>query len=465
MLEDKNKSGFIVNDAQSKLNSTWMKRLLVPKDIKEIKDALVEAENEGLMISIAGGRHAMGGQQFVSEGLLLDMSHFNKVIHFDSKNGWIEVQSGIEWKELIEHIHKIKDSEIQWAIRQKQTGVDEVSIGGSISANIHGRGLKFSPFGSDIESFKLLNAKGDLLNCSRSENKELFSLVIGGYGLFGIITQVVLRLVPRQKVKRVVEIIKVKDLVQKFENRIQDGAIYGDCQYSIDLSSDWGEHKGVFSCYYNISNEIPVPRGQKRISKEKWSELYTLTRTDKAKAFDIYSKFYLTTNNQIYWSDTHQLSNVFDGYLESVDGNEATEMITELYITRDKLIPLLTEIKKDFLKNDVDVTYGTIRLIEKDDDSFLAWATEPMVCVVCNLHIKHSAEEIKKAKDNFQRMIDQVISFGGRFYLTYHRWVTRRQLESCYPQLKEFLKLKLKYDPHERFQSTWYQYFKELMEN
>jgi FAD/FMN-containing dehydrogenase len=212
-----------------------MKRLLVPKDIKEIKDALVEAENEGLMISIAGGRHAMGGQQFVSEGLLLDMSHFNKVIHFDSKNGWIEVQSGIEWKELIEHIHKIKDSEIQWAIRQKQTGVDEVSIGGSISANIHGRGLKFSPFGSDIESFKLLNAKGDLLNCSRSKNKELFSLVIGGYGLFGIITQVVLRLVPRQKVKRVVEIIKVKDLVQKFENRIQDGAIYGDCQYSIDL--------------------------------------------------------------------------------------------------------------------------------------------------------------------------------------------------------------------------------------
>ena len=53
MLEDKNKSGVIVNDAQSKLNSTWMKRLLVPKDIKEIKDALVEAENEGLMISIA----------------------------------------------------------------------------------------------------------------------------------------------------------------------------------------------------------------------------------------------------------------------------------------------------------------------------------------------------------------------------------------------------------------------------
>ena len=461
--DDNDKMGTIVNDAQSKLNSTWMKRLVVPESMKEIKDALVKAEKEGLYISIAGGRHAMGGQQFVSGGLLLDMSHFNKVIHFDHKNGLIEVQSGIEWKELIEHIHKTKGGKIQWAIRQKQTGVDKVSIGGSISSNIHGRGLNFSPFGSDIESFKLLNAQGDLLNCSRSENKELFSLVIGGYGLFGIIIQVILRLVPRQKLKRIVEIIKVKDLVQKFDSRLSDGALYGDCQYSIDLSSDFGEHKGVFSCYYPVSKEVPMSKFQKSISKEHWSELYSLARTDKAKAFDIYSKFYLTTNNQIYWSDTHQLSTVFDGYLDSVDGEKATEVITEIYITKDKLISLLTEIKKDFLENDVDVTYGTIRLIEQDNDSFLAWATEPMVCVVCNLHVKHSYEGICKAKDDFRRIIDQVISFGGRFYLTYHRWVTRHQIESCYPQFREFLKLKLKYDSNERFQSSWYQYFKELM--
>ena len=111
----------------------------------------------------------------------------------------------------------------------------------------------------------------------------------------------------------------------------------------------------------------------------------------------------------------------------------------------------------------MDVTYGTIRLIEQDNDSFLAWATEPMVCVVCNLHVKHSYEGICKAKDDFRRIIDQVISFGGRFYLTYHRWVTRHQIESCYPQFREFLKLKLKYDSNERFQSSWYQYFKELM--
>ena len=32
--------------------------------------------------------------------------------------------------------------------------------------------------------------------------------------------------------------------------------------------------------------------------------------------------------------------------------------------------------KKDFITHGVDLTYGTIRLIEKDNDSFFAWATE-----------------------------------------------------------------------------------------
>ena len=56
----------------------------------------------------------------------------------------------------------------QWTFSQKQTGADKLTIGGSLSANIHGRGLALPPFISDIESFKLLNARGDLLQCSRT---------------------------------------------------------------------------------------------------------------------------------------------------------------------------------------------------------------------------------------------------------------------------------------------------------
>jgi hypothetical protein len=48
------------------------------------------------------------------------------------------------------------------------------------------------------------------------------------------------------------------------------------------------------------------------------------------------------------------------------------------------------------------------------------------------------------------------------YYLTYHRDATRKQIESCYPQFAEFLRLKKKYDPEERFQSDWYRHYRTM---
>jgi FAD/FMN-containing dehydrogenase len=88
---------------------------------------------------------------------------------------------------------------------------------------VHGQGLRIKPFIQDVESFVLIDANGKEKVCSRSENRELFRLSIGGYGLFGIIYSVKLRLVPKQKVERVVEIMSVEDLMPAYERRIRDG--------------------------------------------------------------------------------------------------------------------------------------------------------------------------------------------------------------------------------------------------
>lgn len=111
------------------------------------------------------------------------------------------------------------------------------------------------------------------------------------------------------------------------------------------------------------------------------------------------------------------------------------------------------------------MTYGTIRFIEKDDHTFLPWATEPSVCIVCNLHVMHTQEGRHKAKEDFRRIIDRTIEHSGRFYLTYHRWARRQQVETCYPQFVELLRLKRRYDPHERLQSDWYRHYKAMFED
>ena len=108
------------------------------------------------------------------------------------------------------------------------------------------------------------------------------------------------------------------------------------------------------------------------------------------------------------------------------------------------------------------MSYGTIRFIEKDAESFLNWARARSVCIVCNLHVVHTDSGKQKAAADFQRIIDRAIEHGGHFYLTYHRWATRRQVQTCYPRFVEFLRLKKKYDPEERFQSDWYRHYKSM---
>ena len=142
--------------------------------------------------------------------------------------------------------------------------------------------------------------------------------------------------------------------------------------------------------------------------------------------------------------------------------HQGTEMITELYVPRPALSSFLTALRADFRQNGVKLIYGTIRLIERDDESVLAWAREPWACTVMNLHVDHSENGMRRAADDFRRLIDRSIKHGGSYFLTYHRWASRAQVEVCHPLMVEFLRLKRQMDPHEIFQSDWYRHYKRI---
>ena len=461
-------SGRVVNDIHGQINETRVHGICRPRSAEDIQFALREACQQGRAVSICGGRHAMGTQQFGTVTTLVDMAQMNRILEFDDKRGEIDVQAGTQWPALIDYlIKRQKGRDRQWGIIQKQTGADRLSIGGTLAANAHGRGLQMRPFVDDVESFVLIDSMGRLHKCSRRENSDLFRLAIGGYGLFGIIASVRLRLAPRRKLQRVVELADVQDLTAAFQSRVADGFLYGDFQYSTDSNSPGFLRKGVFSCYRPVDNCAPIEDTQKELSVSDWKELLYLAHVDKARAFDLYTEHYLATNGQIYWSDTHQLSTYIDDYHRALDRRQqstekATEIITEIYVPPDALCPFLDDVRKDFRRHEVDLIYGTIRLIEKDNESFLAWAKQSYTCVIFNLHTVHSTQGLKRSADAFRRLIDLGIRYGGNYYLTYHRWATRQQVERCYPEFVEFLRLKRKYDPHERFQSDWYRHYKSM---
>ena len=444
----------LVNDVHSRLNETEVDAVVPVDSLGSIGAALDSARSARRPVSIAGGRHAMGGQQFCSGGVVLDTRPLSGVIALDEERGLVEVEAGIQWPMLIDAL-----APTPWAIRQKQTGADDLCIGGAVSANVHGRGLRYAPFAADVESLLVVGADGVARRCSRDEHPDLFRLVCGGYGLFGIVHSATLRLDRRRRIERVVRLAHASELEELFAERIADGYLYGDFQFAIDPRSPDFLQRGICSCYRPVPDETPLG-AEHKLSAEDWGRLLHLAHHDKSRAYEVYVQHYLSTSGQVYLSDRHQLATYVPGY--HWDGS--SEMISELYVPRAELAGFLAAAARDLRALDADVVYGTVRLIERDEETALAWAREPWACTVLNLHVEHTRAGVEDAATAFRRLIDLALERGGSFYLTYHRWATQRQLLAAYPQLPAFLEAKCAHDPEELFQSDWYRWLRSTVE-
>jgi FAD/FMN-containing dehydrogenase len=81
-----------VNDIHSQLNATIIKDLRQPHDLDTLRRTIAECARAGEPLSICGARHAMGAQQFLAGGLLVDLSALTKAIAIDHDAGLLTVE-------------------------------------------------------------------------------------------------------------------------------------------------------------------------------------------------------------------------------------------------------------------------------------------------------------------------------------------------------------------------------------
>jgi decaprenylphospho-beta-D-ribofuranose 2-oxidase len=121
--------------------------------------------------------------------VVVDMKGLNKIIN--ETDNTVEVEAGITIEALLQHI-----------VPQKKffpvtPGIKSITIGGAIACDVHGKNhLHNGSFFNHTISFKLITEDGNLINCSRIENKEHFLKAFGGMGLSGIIVSAVIAVMP-----------------------------------------------------------------------------------------------------------------------------------------------------------------------------------------------------------------------------------------------------------------------------
>ncbi|WP_079242543.1 FAD-binding oxidoreductase [Chryseobacterium indologenes] len=445
------------NDA-SQLNLTKIDTLIkVPDSKPEIENQLHQiikyAKEKNLKISIAGAQHSMGGHTIYPNGILLNMLPY-KHMELDKKNNILTIGSGALWEDAIKYLDKHGKS---IAVMQ---AFSSFSVGGSMSVNGHGWQKNLPPISSSVVSFSLMDQSGKILNCSREENPELFKLVIGGYGLFGIILDIKLKVVDNVALQyKYIRLStdKYPSYYKKFISGNPDvNLVFG----RLRISDKHFLEEATIN-YFEKANEKPLPLPLQNAKNEETKRLVFRSTVNseygKRLRWDLETGLNKMTKNAVYSRD--ELLNDHVSLIENKDPN-STDLLQEYFIPERNFSQFIKDIKPVLKSSGLDLLNITIRAVNKDEDSYMNYAKEEVFGFVFLFNQKKTEKQERAMKLLTNHLVDIALKNEGTFYLPYRLHIGREKMRKVYPQAESFFELKRKYDPSEIFDNKFYQHYK-----
>ncbi|MCM3716153.1 FAD-binding oxidoreductase [Halalkalibacter oceani] len=447
---------------------------LFPERVEDIikgreEEALVkavrQAKEDHLKISIAGARHSQGGHAFYRDSLLLDMTDFDEILSIDPERKLMTVQSGVTWAEVQNALNRYG-----LAVKVMQSS-NIFTIGGSLSSNVHGRDPRYGPLIDTVESFRLLTAEGEIKNVSRSENKELFELVIGGFGLFGVILDVTLEVTDNELYAGTTEKLDYEEYPAYIEKHIKDAEDVG--LHFARLSATPGS---LFEDMYVTTYRTLAPDDERYPDSTQLEELSLLQEETHVRR----DKFFLGLARNFDWGkrlvwDLQQRLYANEDAVEIVSRNNAmrppvafleydsdnnTDILQEYFVPTAQFPRFVGELKEIIEEEELNVLNVTVRYTPKHAEGFLRYSNEDTLALVLLINHSLSDEGIEQVRAATQRVVEAVLACQGTYYLTYQSFPTQEQIRAAYPEIDAFFAEKRKYDPEERFMNHFYEEYR-----
>lgn len=461
--------GGSINDVTC-LNKTDIFGIVEVKSVEDIGKVLAFARDNGLTVTAAGVRHSMGGQAFRKGGVVLDMRRFNAIrVNADAKT--VTVQPGATWHDIQNVLHP------RFAVKAMQS-TDIFTVGGSISVNAHGMDHQSGAMARSIRAMRVMLADGSVQDVSRERNRELFDLVVGGYGLFGIILEAELDIVDNAIYRTGRRTLDYKDFPAVFAREIAPdkniALMYGHLStapssflremliYTYTKADDanvarkdLGDIAGIRMrrLVFNLSKKGGFFQELKWFSEkhiEHRMENCTVTRT---RAIGSGEACLVNRNDPMHDSVP---------YLRNALRND-TDILHEYFVPRERLAPFIDEMREVLLANKTNLLNASVRVVDQEDN-FLTYAPRPSFSVV--LYINQTADDEGNAKMRklTQELIDLTQRHGGRYFLPYQLYASAEQLKAAYPQVRDFFAARKKYDPAGVFSNTFAQKYAAALE-
>ena len=451
-----------VNDA-SCLNRTPVYGAARPRSEEEVRTALAFARSQGLSVSLSGTRHSMGGQSAFPNALVLDLREMDRVV-IDEAAGTARVGGGATWRQVLEASHA------RGLSVAAMPSIDVLSVGGTLSANAHGADFRTGSLASTVRSLTVMTADGTARTVTRKNDPELFRAVIGGYGMFGVILEAELDLVPSEMYRLAQRTVPTADFPRLFEDSLVPDQRYRLMYAHLSTSPSSFMDEAIVYTYERLDGyDEPMPplrqEQDSRIARLilntarhgglgqrlKWSSQKHLLprvrachepRNEALRA----AEACLVSRNQAMYNGLGLLRHRLTRY---------TDILQEYFLPHDQLVPFLREARATLSTHEAELLSASIRVVH-DGEVLLDYAQGDRLSVVLYLSQEVSAAGNRDMARINRALIESALRHGGSFYLPYQQHYSREQLRSAYPMIDEFFALKRRRDPDLLFMNSFY---------
>jgi len=440
----------VVNDV-ARLNRTVVREVIHPRSEDEIRNAVLQAGASRLKVTIAGKRHTMGGQSLYSDSIAIDMLPFDRIISLDEANKILTVQSGATWSDIQQYLNPYG-----LAVLAMQ-GPNVFTVGGSMSVNAHGWDMRHGPVAASVEWFRILLADGSIRRCSREENSELFHLALGGYGLFGVILDVGLRVTDNAGYVATVSPEDYSELPAYFDGQVRSSQAVelGEADLSISPGSLLREAEALsYMKQGGNTRRMDALQPEQHVFRDRYffdlSRQYGWGKELRwmlQKSLEYPPTGSVRTRNNIFRSPLERIQ-----YYSPTD----TDVLQEYFIPPENFVAFVDHLRDIVQKRRVNLLSATVRYIEPNDDAFLNYSGRSALAVVLYINVKTSASSRTDTSEMTREIIDLALEDNGTFYLPYVLDFTKSELLRGYPMASDFFASKKRYDSSEMFSSELY---------
>lgn len=451
----------------TRMNRTRVAGIFYPTNTQDILTVLELARSNGKKVSFAGTHHSMGGHTLNKDGYVIDTSLLDRILKFDEEKKLVTVEPGVKWSEVIHFLNKFGLSPLTLQ------SYSSFSVGGTVAVNAHGITNDKSMCES-VESVRVITPDGKIALCSREINSDLFRHAIGGYGLFGFIDQITLRV--GQNFPLHMQMVTTP--VDSFSGYYQ--TVLNDVSVGVKIAriniTNWQE---VLTTVFRHSGQQPITDDLTPIPKipPKFAQLVYKWLVPNKKFQKL--RFWIEKNilrkpmdvtahgsiNRLLYETAGPMAELYSP-LVNID---RTHILQEYFIPKEHFIEWMTFLKSHFTTTDyrhIRLLNITIRYLEKDNTTALPYAkADGMHAFVFYYRIPRTTDATEELETVHHSLVDEALRLSGTFYLPYLHHYSKEQMLEAYPGIDSFFHTKLAYDPRGMFSNRWYEAYATTVPN